>query len=186
MSVPRRRFWIDLCALVYFVAVTVWLTWPLTPRVTTALSGSPDALLNYWALGWNYHVLPTALLSYFDANIFAPRPDTLAYSEHLFAVAPRIARDAARTHRPLARHLEPDLERVRAVASELSLGERVQFTGFLPPPDLEAERRKASVSSSLTSTQRRPASTRRPSNSSRRWARAGPSWPPTCRRYARC
>ena len=40
---------------------------------------------------------------------------------------------------------EPDLERVRALASELSLGERVQFTGFLPPPELEAERRKASV-----------------------------------------
>ncbi len=87
MSVPRRRFWLDLGALVYFVAVTVWLTWPLTSRLTTALSGSPDALLNFWALGWNYHVLPTAPLSYFDANIFAPRPDTLAYSEHLFAVA---------------------------------------------------------------------------------------------------
>ena len=87
MSVPRRRFWLDLGALVYFVAVTVWLTWPLTPRLTTALSGSPDALLNFWALGWHYHVLPTAPLSYFDANIFAPRPDTLAYSEHLFAVA---------------------------------------------------------------------------------------------------
>ncbi len=40
---------------------------------------------------------------------------------------------------------EPDLERVRALASDLSLGERVQFTGFLPPPELEAERRKASV-----------------------------------------
>ena len=87
MSAPRRRFWLDLGALVYFVAVTVWLTWPLTLRLTTALSGSPDSLLNLWALGWNYHVLPTAPLSYFDANIFAPRPDTLAYSEHLFAVA---------------------------------------------------------------------------------------------------
>jgi len=40
---------------------------------------------------------------------------------------------------------EPDLERVRALALELSLGERVRFTGFLPPPELEAERRKASV-----------------------------------------
>ena len=40
---------------------------------------------------------------------------------------------------------EPDLERVRALTSELSLGERVQFTGFLPPPELEAERRKAFV-----------------------------------------
>ena len=84
---PRRTFWLDLGALVYFVAITMWLTWPLTARLTTALSGSPDSLLNFWALGWNYHVLPTAPPSYFDANIFAPRPDTLAYSEHLFAVA---------------------------------------------------------------------------------------------------
>ena len=87
MRAPGRRFWLDFGALVYFVAVTVWLTWPLTSRLTTALSASPDSLLNLWALGWNYHVLPTAPLAYFDANIFAPRPDTLAYSEHLFAVA---------------------------------------------------------------------------------------------------
>ena len=40
---------------------------------------------------------------------------------------------------------EPDIERVRALASELSLDDRVRFTGFLPPPELEAERRKASV-----------------------------------------
>ena len=87
MRAPGRTFCLDLGALVYFVAVTVWLTWPLTSRLTTALSGSPDSLLNFWALGWNYHVLPADPLGYFDANIFAPRPDTLAYSEHLFAVA---------------------------------------------------------------------------------------------------
>ena len=40
---------------------------------------------------------------------------------------------------------EPDLDRVRALADELDLGDRVRFTGFLPPPELEAERRKASV-----------------------------------------
>ncbi len=77
----------DLSALLFFVAVTSWLTWPLTSRLTTGLSASPDALLNYWALAWNIHILPQALLAYFDANIFAPRPDTLAYSEHLFAIA---------------------------------------------------------------------------------------------------
>ena len=43
--------------------------------------------MNYWALGWNFHILPEAPLSLFDANIFSPRPDTLAYSEHLFGIA---------------------------------------------------------------------------------------------------
>lgn len=77
----------DLAALTFFVAVTTWLTWPLASRLSSGLSASPDALLNYWALAWNFHILPQAPLSYFDANIFAPRPDTLAYSEHLFAIA---------------------------------------------------------------------------------------------------
>ena len=75
------------CAAAYFFATTLWLTWPLAARLTTALSASPDSLLNYWALGWNFHILPEAPLSLFDANIFSPRPDTLAYSEHLFGIA---------------------------------------------------------------------------------------------------
>ena len=77
----------DVAAGLAFVAMAVWLSWPLVPRFTTALSASPDSLLNYWALAWNFHVLPRAPLSLFDANIFAPRPDTLAYSEHMVGVA---------------------------------------------------------------------------------------------------
>ena len=77
----------DLGALLYFLAVTLWLTWPLGGRMTGGLSASPDSLLNVWALGWNFHMLPRAPLTFFDANIFAPRPDTLAYSEHLFGIA---------------------------------------------------------------------------------------------------
>ncbi len=75
-----------LSALGYFAAVTVWLTWPLGARVSTALSPSPDSLLNFWALGWSFHALATDARSLFDANIFAPRPDTLAYSEHMFGI----------------------------------------------------------------------------------------------------
>jgi hypothetical protein len=54
--------------------------------MTTALSSSADSLLNAWALGWSFHILPLHPLRLFDANIFAPRPDTLAYSEHLFGI----------------------------------------------------------------------------------------------------
>jgi len=76
----------DVGAVAYFLAVTVWLTWPLSGRMASSLSGSPDSLLNAWAMGWSFHILPRAPLELFDANIFAPRPDTLAYSEHLFGV----------------------------------------------------------------------------------------------------
>ena len=71
----------------FFIGVTAWLTWPLAARLASALSASPDSLLNFWALAWNFHILPRQPLSLFQANIFFPRPDTLAYSEHLFGVA---------------------------------------------------------------------------------------------------
>jgi len=76
-----------LSALAYFCAIAVWLTWPLSARLGTALNPGPDSLLNYWALGWNFHALWSDPSAFFDANIFAPRPDTLAYSEHLFGIA---------------------------------------------------------------------------------------------------
>ena len=77
---------VDAAAWGYFLLASLWLTWPLLPRMATALSSSPDSLLNAWALGWNFHILPRDPLSLFDANIFFPRPDTLAYSEHLFGI----------------------------------------------------------------------------------------------------
>ncbi len=40
---------------------------------------------------------------------------------------------------------EPDLERVKLLAAELGLQERVQLKGFVPPPELDAERQQASV-----------------------------------------
>jgi hypothetical protein len=77
---------VDAAAWGYFLLVSIWLTWPLLPRMTTALSSSPDSLLNAWTLGWSFHILPREPLSLFDANIFFPRHDTLAYSEHLFGI----------------------------------------------------------------------------------------------------
>ncbi len=71
----------------FFLILTAALTWPLLTRMSDGISTSPDSLLNLWALAWNYHVLPSDPLSFFDANIFFPRQDTLGYSEHLFGVA---------------------------------------------------------------------------------------------------
>src|SRR5512145_857050 len=77
---------VDAAAWAYFLLASLYFTWPLLPRMTTALSSSPDSLLNAWALGWSFHILPRNPLALFDANIFFPRPDTLAYSEHLFGI----------------------------------------------------------------------------------------------------
>jgi hypothetical protein len=46
-----------------------------------------DPLLNTWILAWDAHALLTDPLHLFDANIFYPLPNTLAYSEHLFSTA---------------------------------------------------------------------------------------------------
>jgi hypothetical protein len=40
-----------------------------------------------WTLGWDLHALKTAPFSIFDANIFYPEAQTLAYSEHLIGAA---------------------------------------------------------------------------------------------------
>ena len=40
---------------------------------------------------------------------------------------------------------EPDLDRVRRLAERLGLSDRVQFRGFLPPPDVAKERSNADV-----------------------------------------
>ena len=83
----RQNVWRDAAAFFFFVLITVWLTWPLVARLDSGLSSAADALLNYWALGWDFHILPRDPLALFDANIFSPRKDTLAYSEHMFGIA---------------------------------------------------------------------------------------------------
>ena len=87
MNARVRRFIWPVAILNFFLLLTGYLTWPLPVRMGDGLNTNPDALLNLWALAWNYHILPTDWPSYFDANIFFPRQDTLAYSEHLFGVA---------------------------------------------------------------------------------------------------
>jgi hypothetical protein len=42
----------------------------------------PDTRLFLWTLGWDVHALVHQPLAIFDANIFHPELDTLAYSEH--------------------------------------------------------------------------------------------------------
>ncbi len=47
----------------------------------------PDTRLYLWTIGWDLHALKTAPLSIFNANIFFPEKQTLAYSEHLIGAA---------------------------------------------------------------------------------------------------
>ena len=52
-----------------------------------AFAPGPDTRLYLWTLGWDLHALKTDPLHIFDANIFYPEKQTLAYSEHLIGAA---------------------------------------------------------------------------------------------------
>jgi hypothetical protein len=73
---------------VLFVALTVFLTYPLAFRAGSAVIGAdPDTELFIWTLAWDTHAFTTRPLAIFDANIFYPYADTLAYSENLIGSA---------------------------------------------------------------------------------------------------
>ena len=84
---PRRRR--ALFALLFYVVVTLMLTAPLPLHVfnTVARAIRQDVWLNLWALAWTSEHLLTDPAGLFDANIFFPHPDTLAYSDHFIGEA---------------------------------------------------------------------------------------------------
>jgi hypothetical protein len=75
-------------AAILYVAVTVLLAYPLSiDPGGRLLSASPDTLLMMWMLMWDTHAITHQPFSIFDANIYYPQQDTLAYSENLIGSA---------------------------------------------------------------------------------------------------
>jgi hypothetical protein len=71
-------------ALVFFAILSVVHTWPLaTNPGSLARHDNRDTLLNEWIVSWVAHQATHDPLHLFDANIFFPERDTLAYSEPL-------------------------------------------------------------------------------------------------------
>lgn len=65
----------------YFLILTLYFTHPLISNLTTKIIGVNDELLITWFLNWDIHAITTNIGSFFDANIFYPFKNTLAYSE---------------------------------------------------------------------------------------------------------
>jgi hypothetical protein len=72
-------------AFLVYVAVTIVMTWPLAVGLTRSLPGDfGDPLFTSWVLAWDAtHLGP----GWWSANIFAPHPLSLAYSEHFLPQA---------------------------------------------------------------------------------------------------
>jgi hypothetical protein len=72
-------------SLLFFGAMAVLHTWPLAAAPATwSRHDNGDAMLNEWIVAWIAHQLPRHPLHLFDANIFYPETNTLAFSEHMF------------------------------------------------------------------------------------------------------
>ena len=69
--------------LVLFVVLTAVMTYPQVLRMSDGVHDPGDPLMVTWVLGWVAHQLPRAPPHIFDANIFYPERNTLAYSETL-------------------------------------------------------------------------------------------------------
>jgi hypothetical protein len=75
-------------ALLLALLLAVAHTWPLaTAPWRHSLNYNGDVMLNEWIVAWIQHQLPRAPLALFQANIFHPAPDALAFSEPLIVPA---------------------------------------------------------------------------------------------------
>ena len=84
-AAPFPSIWASVGAGLAFLAGALTLTWPLGGRLRDALPGNlGDPLLNATILGWNVQwLMGKRDGAFWDAPIFHPHGNTLAYSEHL-------------------------------------------------------------------------------------------------------
>lgn len=80
----RRR--VAIAAGFAVATVVMAAPWSLHPA-SRVLVDDADAYLTMWTLGWDTHAFATAPWRIFDANIFHPNPNTLAYSENFIGSA---------------------------------------------------------------------------------------------------
>src|SRR5687768_3230037 len=70
--------------LLLFAALAMLHTWPLiTDPVHLSRLDNNDTAFNAWVIAWVAHQLPRDPLSLFQAPIFQPESNALAYSEHM-------------------------------------------------------------------------------------------------------
>jgi hypothetical protein len=72
-------------ALDFLVCLIVTAAWAarVLPRLDTLLRDAYDAQFQAWGVAWASHALSHAPLHVFDANIFSPTPNALAFTEPL-------------------------------------------------------------------------------------------------------
>jgi len=82
---------VHVAVLVIFCVWAALMTWPLATDLSHQLASWGDPVFQAWTLAWDLHSWTTHPLNIFNANVFYPYRDTLAYSDYLFGQAALIA-----------------------------------------------------------------------------------------------
>ncbi len=70
-----------------FLALAVFMTWPLAANLGSAVAWPGDPFINIWILDWDWWATFHQPFSLFQANTFYPAKLPLAYSENLYGIA---------------------------------------------------------------------------------------------------
>ncbi len=104
---PDRRFklWMALVGLFLFVALAVLFTRPLAFHTgTRTVKDISDPPFQAWTLAWDARAVLHDPLDLFNANIFYPNKDTLAYSDHQITNGVLAMPILWATHNPIQAH----------------------------------------------------------------------------------
>lgn len=77
----------NIIALAIFFILTLVMTFPWWTNLATSVKEGGDSYFNIWTIGWDVHMLQKNPAEIFNANIFHPNKNTLAYSENLIGTA---------------------------------------------------------------------------------------------------
>jgi hypothetical protein len=87
-AVPQSKQLLrEVAVFAFYLALTIFFTWPLAIRLSSGVSDEGDPLLNAWILEWDCYALVHQPLHLFNAPIFEPAHLPLAYSENMLGVA---------------------------------------------------------------------------------------------------
>jgi hypothetical protein len=76
-----NKFFFFLATLALFFIASVYITYPLLFHLGDYTTGMGDEFVIAWIHSWIIHALTTNPFSLFNANIYFPYPNTLAYSD---------------------------------------------------------------------------------------------------------
>lgn len=84
---PYKNRLNHLPPLLLFAALALGAQYPLWLAPAQRLEDPGDPVLNSWILSWDHYALFHQLFDFFQANVFWPHADSLAYGEHILAPA---------------------------------------------------------------------------------------------------